>query len=127
MKKIINIIPEAFFIGVGITWLLGDYQSGSTINYFALLVTWLMFLQVFYKNRILGLVYGNVLGLVSIYLLAAMYSEFKAFEVFSMESVKMIAFGSGVIIAGLVMSIAMVYKFAIAKTDYDESVLTVTY
>jgi hypothetical protein len=122
MKKTFNSIPELYFMGMGLFWAAENYFTSGTVNYFALLVTWLLFLQIIYKNRFIGLVYGVILTLFSAYMVLAVVSEFseaKAFE--------LIVVGGTLFATGVYMGALMVYKFAKAEAAYDESVLTVTY
>jgi len=127
MRKLFNIIPEFYFIGLGIFWLTENYLSSGRINYVAVLVMWLMFLQVIYKNRILGLSYGVIMALASVYMIVATLNEFAAFESFTVEAAKLLGVGAALFGSGLIMGVAMLYKYATAKVSYDESVLTVTY
>ena len=127
MKSTIKNVPELYFIGLGIAWVIENYSSKGSINYVALLVTWLMFLQIFYKNKVLGIIYGNIMAAFSIYMIIQVFTEFDAFETLSFEAYKVLGFGSFIYGIGTLMGGAMVYKFATSKTNYDESVLTVTY
>jgi hypothetical protein len=125
MKKF-GIIPEFFFMGMGIFWSIESYFTLGSVNYFALLVTWLLFLQIFYKNRLAGLVYGTALGSFSVFMLLDVLSGYHELEVASIAT-KFITIGVVLFSAGILMGIAMVYKYVTAKVNYDESVLTVTY
>ena len=122
MKKMLNIAPEAYFIGIGAYRIFEGYLATGRINYVALLVIWLVFLQVFYKNRVLGLIYGGVLALLSVYRIYEAVSGYYALEVTSFELIKLCV----IFTLGLVMSIIMIYRYMKAKERYDESVLTVT-
>ncbi len=128
MKTLLKFIPELYFMGLGIFWAAENYFSGGVNNYFALLIVWLMFLQLFYKNRILGLIYGTVFGLASAYMVLAVNSEVGDFSKFTIEALQLQLVGWGIFGTALLMAGAMVYRFATEKYDYDEeSVLTVTY
>jgi len=128
MRKILKFIPEIYFMGLGIFWAAENYFIGGVINYIALLLVWLLFLQLFYKNRILGITYGAVLGLISAYMILATNSEVAQFGELSAEALKMQFVGWGIFGSGLLMAGMMVYRFATEKENYnEESVLTVTY
>ena len=127
MKKIVTIVPELFFIALGAYWVAENYFASGHINYIALLVTWLLFLQIFYKNRVAGLVYGIVLGLVSAYMMLAVLSEFHEYETATPDAVRLLVFGGLLFGLGFLMGCAMVFKFAKAKAGYMESELTATY
>lgn len=125
MKNRFGIIPELFFMGMGMFWAIESYFTLGSVNYFALLITWLLFLQIFYKNRFAGLLYGTALGSFSVYMLLATILEYHELDSasISMESTAV----SVLLCAAILMSVAMVYKYVITKVSYDESVLTVTY
>lgn len=126
MKKTISILPELFFMGGGLFFIAEDYFTLGSVNYFALLVTWLLFLQFFYKNRIAGLVYGIALGSLSVFRLIQVISGNNGSETASagMLSPTMIGVLAS---AGSIIAAAMVYKYVTAKVKYDESILTATY
>lgn len=126
MKNRFGIIPELFFMGMGMFWAIESYFALGSVNYFALLVTWLLFLQIFYKNRLVGLLYGMALGSFSVYMLLAVTSEYHELESASI-SMESTAVGAVLFSAAILMGVAMVYKYVTTKVSYDESVLTVTY
>lgn len=127
MKKILNTLPEFYFMGMGLFWAIETYFSSGSVNYIALLATWLLFLQVIYKNRVIGLIYGLAFGAFSGYMLLATISEFMEFETITFQALQLISVGSVLFGGAVAMAGIMVYKFATAKVKYDESVLTVTY
>lgn len=126
MEKRFGTIPELFFMGMGLFWVIEGYFTLGSVNYFALLITWLLFLQIFYKNRLAGLVYGTVLGSFSVFMLLSLILEYHELETASI-AMRSTVFGVGLFGAGILMGMAMVYKYVRTKVNYDESVLTVTY
>lgn len=127
MKKIIKVFPELFFMVLGIYWVIENYLSSKTINYIALLIIWLLLVQLIYKNKVAGLVYGISLGFMSFYMILAVLSEYHKYEVVNAEAIGLLAsYGSlfcfAVFIAGV-----MVFKYATTQKNYNESVLTITY
>ena len=126
MKKILNTAPELYFISAGVFWTAEGFFSSGSINYIALLLTWLIFLQVLYKNRVAGIIYGLALTLGSAWMLMAVLSEFYQMAPGS-KALQLIVAGTGLFGLGTVMAVAMLYKYIKAKVNYDESVLTVTY
>jgi hypothetical protein len=127
MKKLLLILPEIFFMGCGIYWAQENYFTAGAINYIALLICWLMFLQIVYKNRVLGVVYGATLALASVFMIVATVSEFGRSDAFTIEAVQLLSYGGGLFGIGALMAGGMIYRSLVAKDDYDESVLTVTY
>lgn len=126
MKKFLNTAPELYFISAGVFWTAEGFFSSGSINYIALLVTWLLFLQVLYKNRVAGIIYGLALTLGSAWMFTAVLCEFYQMAS-SSKAMQLIVAGTGLFGLGTFMGLAMVYKYITAKVNYDESVLTVTY
>lgn len=126
MRKTFGTLPELFFMGVGMFWIAESYFTWGSVNYFALLVTWLLFVQFFYKNRLAGLVYGIAFGSFSVYMLLTIITGYYE-SVSSLFITNSAVLGAGLFVTGIIMAVAMVYKYVTAKTGYDESVLTVTY
>ena len=112
--------PEITLIGLGMFWITEKYLSTGRIGYITLLVTWLLFLQIFYKNRICGFIYGSVLIAISCYKLYTTYLKIGQIATFELIEMFFI-FG-----LALIMSVSMIFKYARAKENYGESVLTVT-
>lgn len=65
MKRVSSLIPEMFFAFCGLTGLAWDFLLDGRINYIALLVTWLLFVQLIYRNRYIGIVYGVLFTVVA--------------------------------------------------------------
>lgn len=126
MRKTFGTFPELFFMGVGLFWIAESYFTMGSINYFAILVTWLLFVQFFYKNRLAGLIYGIAFGSFSVYMLLSLIMD-NGEAVSPLYVTNINAVDSVLFAVGIIMSVAMVYKYVTAKVDYDESVLTVTY
>jgi hypothetical protein len=127
MKKLLRFAPELYFIGLGVFWAIENYFASGYKNYIALLLVWLMFIQILYQNRIMGLIYGNLTAMLSGYMLMATLSEFREYETLCADSLLLLIFGFGIFLPGLAMGAAMIYKSLKAKQKYDENVLTVTY
>ncbi|PZR23319.1 MAG: hypothetical protein DI539_03445 [Flavobacterium psychrophilum] len=126
MRKTFGTFPELFFMGVGLFWIAESYFTLGSVNYFAILVTWLLFVQFFYKNRLAGLIYGIAFGSFSVYMLLSIITGY--YEAVSpLYVTNVTAIDSVLFSVGIIMSVVMVYKYVTAKADYDESVLTVTY
>jgi hypothetical protein len=126
MRKTFGTLPELFFMGIGVFWIAESYFTLGSVNYFAMLITWLLFLQFFYKNRLAGLVYGIAFGSFSVYMLLTIITGYYE-SVSSLFITKSTVLGAGLFATGIIMAVAMVYKYVTSKASYDESVLTVTY
>lgn len=126
MRKTFGTFPELFFMGIGMFWIAESYFTLGSVNYFAMLITWLLFLQFFYKNRLAGLVYGITLGSFSVYMLLAAVSGYQTSVLMPVVNTSSVL-AAGVFSVGIVMAAVMVYKYVTTKVSYDESVLTATY
>lgn len=120
-KRFVQCIPEIFFVGVGVFWVLENYQGTKHINYIAILVVVLLLVQLLFQKRIPGLVLGVVLGVFSIYMMLAVLSEFYEFESFSNEAFQLLIVGMGLCWVGLTMAAGMVYKFVVLNPKKDKS------
>jgi multisubunit Na+/H+ antiporter MnhE subunit len=123
MKKLFNILPEFYLIAMGLFWIIQRYIETGRMSYITLWVTWLLFVQVFYKNRFCGIVYSIILGAISVYKLYQGINTLIAVEGIAYEAIKYISVFS----ITLVAASAMLYRYATTKEKYGESVLTMTY
>ncbi|MEM1003080.1 MAG: hypothetical protein AAGH46_10570, partial [Bacteroidota bacterium] len=73
MNKIKTILPELYLSGL---FLLASYSPPFHFNFFFLIISLIVILQLFLKNRILGLVIGSLFLLLNLFFLAALLSEF---------------------------------------------------
>lgn len=124
MTKLFKLVPELFFIGLGIYWAVENYMASGYRNYIAMLFVWLLFLQLFYKNRILGLTYGVTFAAISAYMCLAVLSEYRDFNPGETQGLKLLVWGLALFGGSVLMALGMVYRYATAKTDYEDSVLT---
>lgn len=125
MTKLLKLVPELFFMGLGIYWALENYFASGHYNYIALFAVWLLFLQLFYKNRILGLIYGIVLTMLSGIMILAVLSEYREFSPRETEGYRLLAWGLSLFGIAVLVGLGMIYRYATAETDYEDSVLTI--
>lgn len=127
MKSLLTNLPEIFFIGLGGAWLLENLYSSSHVNYVALLVIWLLFLQLIYKNRLTGIIYGNILGLFSLYMLGAVYSEFSEFETITVNAIMLLVIGGGIFGVGVFMAGKMLYNYLTTDKSCADNEFTISF
>ncbi|MNK17090.1 hypothetical protein D3C87_352730 [compost metagenome] len=125
MKKLLRFIPELFFIISGLSTIIGDYLVSETINKVIIVVVFLFLLQLVFQKRVVGLVLGAVFGLIALYMMFAVLSEFHEFETFSTEAFQLLAIGLGIFGIGFLMAFAMIYKFSVTKVNFDQNKLAV--
>lgn len=111
-------------MGLGTYWAIENYTASGHRNYIAVLFVWLLFLQLFYKNRILGLIYGILVTCISAYMCLAVLSEYYEFEPGETQGYKLLIWGLTLFGVATLFGLAMVYNYAIAKEEYEDSVLT---
>ncbi len=116
MKNIYRIIPLVYFTGLGLFWAAENFMSTGTINYIAIAATLLIVAQLFYKNKVAGLVTGAIIGLFSFYMLLAMLSDLAKAGEFTSGTYRFIAFGGGLFGTGVVMAILLIAYHAKMKT-----------
>lgn len=122
--RLLKMLPELFFMGLGTYWAIENYLASGHRNYIAVFFVWLLFLQLFYKNRILGLIYGIILTMISGMMSLAVISEYREFSPGDAEGVNLIAWGLVLFGVAIFMGLYMIYKYATAKEEYEDSVLT---
>ncbi|OIQ21012.1 MAG: hypothetical protein BM557_04420 [Flavobacterium sp. MedPE-SWcel] len=120
-------LPEIFFIGLGVAWSLENFISNNYINYIALLSVWLLLLQLIYKNRLAGIIYGNILGMFSLYMLAALYSELREFETITTSFVLLMSIGGIILGTAIFMAGRMLYNYLTTDKSYEDNVLTISF
>lgn len=124
MKKLSSIMPELYFtLLCGAFLVKGMFFSGE-INYIAILFSWLLFVQIIYRNRYMGIAYGVSFLVFSAFAVAGrLISGFSADE-----SIDQIPFlGIGVYSVSFIMSVVMVVKYFRTHKDYNENSLTISF
>jgi hypothetical protein len=110
MKKYLLVLPEFFIMTVAIFWFCDNYFGSGHINYFAIVVFAIVALQVFLKNKILGIVLASIFFFFGLYMVLAVLSEFKKFTTLDSSAIQLIAVGFFICFALISSSIAMFYK-----------------
>lgn len=122
--KLSKNLSEVFFIMVGISWFIDNLLEFGHINYIALLVIWLMFLQVIYKNRVLGIVYGAGMAVFSLFTLYRIFFLYPDSDTFSLG---LMLLGTVINGAGVVVGGRMLYKYLTTDKKYEENALTISF
>jgi len=122
--RLLKMLPELFFMGLGTYWAIENYMASGHRNYIAVFFVWLLFLQLFYKNRILGLIYGIILTMISGMMSLAVISEYREFNPGEAEGIKLLIWGLALFGVGIFMGLYMIYKYATSNVEYEDSVLT---
>lgn len=124
MKKLSSILPEVYFTLLCGAFLLKGMLISGEINYVAILFSWLLFLQIIYRNRYLGIGYGVSFMVYSVIVLAGrLLSGFS-----SNQDLGYIPFlTAGVYAVSFAMSVVMVVKYFRTHKDYNENSLTISF
>jgi hypothetical protein len=110
MKKYLLVLPEFFIIALSIYWFLENYMGSGYVNYIALVVFVIVTLQVFLKNKIVGIMLGSILFLFGLYMVLAVLSEFRKFTTFDSSAIQLFAVGFLICFVLISSSIGLIYK-----------------
>ncbi|WP_262732708.1 hypothetical protein [Gaetbulibacter sp. NE] len=112
-KKIILEIPEYFLIASVIFYW---FSTGLTLNYIAITLIAGLILQIIFKNKVVGISIPSLLIVISLYMILAVLSEVSEFPSFNTEAQTLLLVGLLYFIATIVISIIMIYKYAVIKS-----------
>lgn len=112
MKKLVLEIPEYFLIAAVLFYWV---STANALNLFAISLLILLILQIIFKNKILGTLIPIVLILACLFLLLALFSEFREFPSFNSEAKTLVFVGLTYFISTLFISGVMIYKYSIIK------------
>jgi hypothetical protein len=115
MKKYLLMLPEFFIILLSIYWFLDNYLGSGHINYFAIVVFIIVTLQLFLKNKFIGIILGSIFFLFGLYMILAVLSEFKKFTAVDSSAVELISVGFLICFVLIASSIGLFYK-SLSKT-----------
>ena len=119
LKWFTNSYPEFYFLASVIFYWL----SSSFINPFAWGLPALYILQIIWKNIKPGIIFSAIIGLLSLFMLFALLSEFKEFPAGSREGMKRLIIGGVYFITNIVMAGIMLVRYArkdIYSTDKEK-------
>jgi len=106
MKEILKKSPEILLIiGVLVFWF-----ETTLFNPIAITLLILLALSLRKENKIIKMVTSIIFGLLSVFMLFAVISEFSEFETGSSEGLKLLFIGSSIFIVTLVLSVIIGMK-----------------
>lgn len=110
MKRIKTFLlkfPESILIGsILLYWLATTLYNPIA---FCLLIAILIQLKL--KSKIVGIIVGALFLLASTYMIFALVSELSEFDTFTTDAWQLLLIGSSWLIASLIFSILMLYKY----------------
>jgi hypothetical protein len=110
MKKYFLILPEIFIILLSIYWFLDNYDGSEHINYFTIVVFIIVTLQLFIKNKVVGIILGSIFFLFGLYMMLAVLSELKKFATINSSAIELLSVGFLICFVLIASSIGMFYK-----------------
>lgn len=116
IKPLLRWTPEAYFILFAIwcaceNYSASKYTDSVPFNYPAVVLIVLLTLQFFFKNRSIGLIVSSVLGIVSAYLILALWSDFSKNPTFDERGIRFLGIGGLLIIINITMAVLMFRKY----------------
>ncbi|WP_298395863.1 hypothetical protein [Flavobacterium sp.] len=115
MKKWLLVLPEFFILALALFWFLDNYLGVGYINYYTIAVFSIVALQLFLKNKIIGILLGSIFFLFGLYMVLAVLSEFKKITTINFASFELISVGFLICFVLIASSIGMFYKAAPKK------------
>ena len=109
MKTVFLKFPEYYLL---ILAILAGYSPPFYINPIFIGIMIILILQIIYKNRILGLVFGGFFLLINLYMLGALISEFNEFTEFNTNAKQLLFVGLTLWVLNITTSLIMIYKYS---------------
>lgn len=106
-KFLKNKVPEFYFL---IITLLYWIDISNFFNPIAIVSSILLIYIIFKQNKIVALVYGTLILLLTSYLLLAFLSDLGKITTLDSKANKFIIYGSVLLIANFIMGFLMIYK-----------------
>ncbi|WP_417602877.1 hypothetical protein [Owenweeksia hongkongensis] len=112
LKQIALQIPEYLLIA-SVIFYWGS--AGWGVNYIAITLLLILVLQIIFKNRIAGLLIPCILILTCLYMLLALFSEFREFPSFNAEAKQLLFVGLFYFLGTILVSGLMIYKYLLPE------------
>jgi len=109
MKSTLFKLPEYYLI---LLVVLAGYTPPLAVNPIFIGIAVVLILQLFFKNRIAGLLLGSLFFLINLYFLGAVLSEFNEFTVVDFSAKHLLAVGLTIWLLNSTASFMMIYKYA---------------
>lgn len=107
LKNILKNFPELVFTLLAITMVF----SNRGINYIFLICVLLFVLLILTQNRIMGICISVLTLLISLYMMLAVFFEFRKFPKVNIEALKLIGVGMSLFLTTLLCTIFMMKKY----------------
>lgn len=112
LKQRLLSLPEYLLIAAVIFYWV---STALVLNPVAIGLLVILILQLFLKNRIIGIVVPGLLIMASFYMLLALMSELNEFPVFNADARKLLLVGLSFFVSTILVSGVMLFKYASPK------------
>ena len=112
IKTILSYVPEFVFLIMAFVWFMDNFMATpSHINYFMIAIAAFIIALLVFRIKALAFILAVVLGLGSIYMLFAVFSEFNEFQKGDPAGLKLLITGLAIFIGLTSMAIIMPVKY----------------
>ncbi len=108
MKAFFLKLPEYYFI---ILIVLSGYSHPFEFNPILIGIAVILMLQIIFKKKVLGFMFGVLFFLINLYFLGALLSEFNEFVTLSSKAMSLLFVGLSIWILNAAFSLVMIYKY----------------
>jgi len=117
-------ISEFYFL---IITLLYWMDVSIILNPIAIFSSVLLLYLVLKQYKVIGLIYGGILLLLTIYLFFAFLSDFHKIIEFNLKNKNFIIYGSSLLIVNFIMSLFMIYKYSNLNLNEEHNKVALKY
>ena len=112
MKKVLNKLPEILLL---IAVLFYWNETSILLNPIAILLLLLISFSIFTKNKLVKILTSVIFSLLSLYMIFAVISEYREFDIGSSEGTKLLVIGSLIFVTTFLSSVIMGVRCFISK------------
>jgi hypothetical protein len=119
IKNILLKLPEYYFI---ILVFAAGYVPPFTIPYLHIILIIILGLQIYFANKVSGLLFGGLILFLNLLFLAALIFELNDFQEFNQDAQQMLLVGGLIWIFNLIESCTMLYRYGKMKTRSSQRI-----
>lgn len=119
LKNILLKIPEYYFI---VVVFAAGYTPPFTISFYYIILILVLGLQIYFANKVSGLLIGGLVFFINLLFLGALIFELNEFQEFNESALQMLFIGGSIWIMNLIASITMLYRYSKLKTRSSQRI-----
>ncbi|MEN8817811.1 MAG: hypothetical protein ABF274_13200 [Nonlabens sp.] len=119
IKNILFKLPEYYFI---IIVFAAGYTPPFSISLLYIVLIAALGLQIYFANKVSGLLIGGLIFFFNIFFLVAVVSEFNDFIEFNSEAQQLLFVGLLIWLLNMVASVTMIYRYSKMKTRSSQRI-----